>query len=196
MGSGPLTPVRRGREHRGLRRLGLVIVALALAVAGVAAGLVFLGAHDKPGVSQAVSGPGQALPDRGDAHLAAGRRAPANPGTDPPTSGPHVPTPVTSDAATLSDDQILTALEAGNVVFLYGSPTPPSDLPAVAQSVAAGPFTPDLAAAGQAVVLARRAGTRGILALAWRHRMVASSASDPALAQFADAWLGRGAPGH
>jgi hypothetical protein len=59
----------------------------------------------------------------------------------------------------------------------------------------ASPFTPALAAAGQAVILARRPGTIGIDGLAWAHAVSVRYASDPRLAQFAQFWLGRGAPG-
>jgi hypothetical protein len=100
--------------------------------------------------------------------------------------------PVTRDGAELSDDQILHALEAGNVVLVYGTRVPPRALRALAVDVA-GPFAPALVRAGQAVVLARRPGTRGVLALAWTRLLRTPSPDDPQLRAFAEAWLGRGA---
>ena len=52
-----------------------------------------------------------------------------------------------------------------------------------------------LAAAGQAVILARRPGTVGVDGLAWAHAVSVREPGDPGLAQFAQFWLGRGAPG-
>ena len=79
------------------------------------------------------------------------------------------------DRAELSDDQLLQALEVGNVVFMYGAPQPPRGLGAIADGVG-GPFTPALAASGQAVILARRPGTHGVIALAWTHMLRTPSA--------------------
>jgi hypothetical protein len=59
----------------------------------------------------------------------------------------------------------------------------------------APPFTPALAAAGDAVILAPRRGTAGVVALAWAHLLRVRDASDPALREFVGFWLGRGAPG-
>jgi hypothetical protein len=64
----------------------------------------------------------------------------------------------------------------------------------VAENVSGGPFDPALVQAGQSVILARRPGTQGVVALAWRHLLRAPSGSDPELARFAEFWLGRGAP--
>ncbi|MGH2856285.1 MAG: hypothetical protein ACRDMJ_02240, partial [Solirubrobacteraceae bacterium] len=58
----------------------------------------------------------------------------------------------------------------------------------------APPFTPALAAAGGAIVLAYRPGVDGIVALAWTRMLRVSSAQDPALRAFAQFWLGRGDP--
>ena len=62
------------------------------------------------------------------------------------------------------------------------------------QEEVSGPFDPELAAAGQAVILAERPGLEGVQALAWRRRLVASGPDDPKLQEFAEAWLGQGAP--
>ena len=61
------------------------------------------------------------------------------------------------------------------------------------QTKLTGPFDPVLAANGAAVILAYRPGADGVTALAWRRVLRAPSAADPALEQFADYWLGRGA---
>ncbi len=55
-----------------------------------------------------------------------------------------------------------------------------------------GPFDPGLAAAGQAVILARRPGVPGVVALAWRRKLEASGPDDPQLHEFAEAYLGPG----
>jgi hypothetical protein len=84
------------------------------------------------------------------------------------------------------------ALARGDVVFTYGSPAPPAGLRALADDVQGGPTDLALAAAGQAVLLARRPTTTGIVALAWGRRLQARSLTDPALRAFAEFWLGRG----
>ena len=86
----------------------------------------------------------------------------------PPTSGPHVLAPVRSNASVLDVDEILTALAAGDVILMYGGTKPPPGLAALARSSSAGPFTPALAQAGEAVILARLPGIDGVEALAWR----------------------------
>jgi hypothetical protein len=98
-----------------------------------------------------------------------------------------------ADRARLSDDQLLAALATGDVVYMYGTRTPPPGLAALAAQMAP-PFTPALAATGQAVVLARRPATTGVVALAWAHLLRAPDAGDPALRAFTQFWLGRGAP--
>jgi hypothetical protein len=100
---------------------------------------------------------------------------------------------VDGDNQQLSDNQLLEALELGDVVVFYGTRAPPAGLGKLASSLAA-PFTPALAAAGQAVVTARRPGTTGLIALAWAHMLRVARPSDPLLGTFIDYWLGRGAP--
>jgi len=176
---------------RWLERGAIVLASLAVSVGVIAllsGGLA--GGRDDPGIS--VSGgavPGQAFPDQGDRHLAAGDRRPTY-NSDPPTSGAHVPLPVTRNGAAISNDQLLQALSLGDVVFLYSSATPPGGLQAVANQVAPS-FTPTLAADGQTVILARRPNLSTITALAWAHMLRSDSAED--LRTFATHWLGRGA---
>jgi hypothetical protein len=162
----------------------------ALAISGLAAAaclvlITILANRDSSGVSKS-AGPGTLEPDRGSAHVD-GPRTPASAPDDPPTSGPHRPEAVTRDEVPLSDDQLLEALHLGNVVFAYdGSAAALKKI----QDEVSGPFDPELAAAGQAVILARRPGVKGTIALAWRREL---RSDDPAqLREFADAWLGQG----
>jgi hypothetical protein len=158
-----------------------VAAGVLLAVAGLIALVLLFGARDDPEVAGAPEGPGELQPDRGSGHDRA-----AAAGDEWPTSGPHRPELVTRDRRRLSDDQILHALELGNVVILYDAPEPPPALVAVQREVA-GPFDAEVAAAGQAVILARRDGAGAGTALAWRRVMRGGD-----LRAFAEAWLGRG----
>ncbi len=175
-----------------LERLAIIVASLVLSIGLIAALSGFFAGRDQAGVSSAATPVGQQFRDLGDAHLKPGQPHPAY-SSDPPTSGAHVPEPVRRDEAKLNDDQLLQALAAGNVVIMYGGRTPPPGLRAVARSVAA-PFTAPLAAAGQAVILARRPGTAGLIGLAWAHMIRVSRANDPLLREFVDYWLGRGSP--
>ena len=164
-----------GPSHRRLRRIGLALLTLVVALGGFVLILLFFEGRD---TSQTASGgavPGQVVRDQ-----------------------PHAQTPaaIRSDRAGthLSEDQTLHALELGDVVLLYGTPTPPAALRRLQQSVS-GPFDPVLAANGAAVILGYRPGTNGVTALAWRRVLRAPSASDPALQEFANYWLGRGTGG-
>ena len=78
-------------------------------------------------------------PDRGSQRA---RRdappTPASPPAEPPTSGPHRAEPVTRDRTELTDDQILEALQLGNVVIAYDG-EPPG---AAVQEEVAGRSTP------------------------------------------------------
>jgi hypothetical protein len=176
--------------RRSLERLLIVVAALAISIGVIAllsGGL--LAGRDDPGVTAGQSGPGTQYRDQGNLHLRRGELRPVY-DSNPPTSGPHIPEAVLRDGAELSNDQLLQALEVGNVVFMYGARQPPGGLEAIAQAVG-GPFTPALAASGQAVILARRPGTRGVIALAWTHML--HTLSGPDLRGFAQFWLSRGA---
>jgi hypothetical protein len=177
-----------------MRRALAVAAAAAVALAAVLGLLLALNARDDAGVaSDARSGPGALQPDNGHRHLAAGQHAPAGLG-DPPASGPHAPDLVPRDRRPITDDQLIHAAELGDVVLLYDAPRPPAALVRLQQDVA-GPFDPELAAAGQAVVLARRADAGPATAVAWRRVLRTADPADPRLRRFADAWLGQGAPG-
>jgi hypothetical protein len=170
----------------------IAVASLAVAFGAIALLSGFFAGRDQAGVGGAGTLPGVAFADLGHAHLKPGQsRTRYN--SSPPTSGAHVPVPVEGDNRQLSDDQLLEALELGDVVLMYGTPAPPAGLGKLARSLSA-PFTPALAAAGQAVVLARRPGTSGLVALAWAHMLRVGRPDDPLLRTFIDYWLGRGAP--
>jgi hypothetical protein len=176
-----------------LERVIIVLISLVVAIAAIAALSGVFAANDQAGVTGATAGPGLTFADLGHGHLSPGAtRPPYN--SNPPTSGAHVPELVLQDEARLNADQVLQALEVGDVVIFYGGQTPPPGLTNVADSVG-GRFTPALAAAGQAVILARRPGTQGLIAVAWTRLVRVSAPDAPLLRQFAQFWLGRGAPG-
>jgi hypothetical protein len=175
-----------------VRRLLLVGIGALVVIAGVAALMLAFTSRDEPEVSSAAAGPGELQPDLGARHLAPDEHAPDEGLTDPPTSGPHHPDLVTRDRRVLGPDQIIHALELGNVVLFYDSPRPPPELVAVQEEVS-GPFDAEIAAAGQAVILARRPGSGPATAAAWRRLLRTQDPADPALREFAEAWLGRGA---
>jgi hypothetical protein len=161
------------------------VAIIALLSGGLLAG------RDAPGVSGASAGPGIAFADQGDEALRPGQLRPVY-DSEPPTSGPHIPTALPPDGSPLSDDQLLSALAVGDVVIAYPPGRVPPGLAALA-AAAAPPDRPALAASGQAVILAPFYGVTGIVALAWAHMDPVASASDPALRTFVVDWLGRGA---
>jgi hypothetical protein len=180
--------------RRGLAVLAATVVVLA----GMGALLYAFNSRDDAGVgggtarTTAAAGPGELEPDRGNGHLAAGQALPGNL-SDPPTSGAHHPRLPTADRSALSDDQILQALELGDVIVFYDGRAPAAPLRALQRAVS-GPFDAEVAAAGQQVILAPRKGAGPATAVAWRRRLRASDPADPQLRAFAEAWLGIGAP--
>jgi hypothetical protein len=175
-----------------IERTAIGVVSLVLSVGAIALLSGYFAGNDQAGITGSAVGPGTAFKDLGDQLLPPGRLQPAYDST-PPTSGPHVSEPVTRDETGLNDNQLLTALSLGNVVIEYGGRAPPSELRALADLIA-GPFSPSLATEGQAVILARLQGLRGLLGLAWTHMISVRSPGDPILAEFARFWLGKGAP--
>jgi hypothetical protein len=174
-----------------LERAAVILASLALSFGLIALLSGFFQSRDNGQLAGSSGGPGRHFADLGDLTLRAGQLRPAYDST-PPTSGPHVLAIVTRDRQRLSDDQLLTALALGDVVILYGARQPPAALVRLADAVA-GSFTPVLAAAGQAVILARSAGLRGFVGLAWTEMIRVRQASDLLLSRFAAYWLGRGA---
>jgi Protein of unknown function (DUF3105) len=170
--------------------LAIGVASLALSIGLIVLLSGFFANRDQAGVSGTGTGPGQAFADLGHGALRPGQARPAY-NSDPPTSGSHVPEPVTRDDASLSDDQLLQALQVGDVVIFYGTRQPPAGLGQFASSLAP-PFTPALAAVGSSVILAPRPGTTGLLAAAWTHLLHVSGPGD-SLRQFVTFWLGRGA---
>ena len=168
------------------------MTSVVLALAALAGLVALISSRDRSTLTTP-QGPGRLLPDSGDAHLAAGAHDPRY-ATNPPASGAHVVTTVRRDEVRLSNDELLTALEQGDVVLVYRDGAQAPALRSLARTVA-GPFYPAVAAAGQAVVLDHLAtAPKGsVTALAWRHEATAGAASDPALRAFAQFWLGRGA---
>jgi Protein of unknown function (DUF3105) len=187
------TAAPESRLARGLERLAILLASLALSVGLIVLLSGYFAGRDQAGVSGGTSGPGQAFADLGHAALLPGQPRPTY-NSEPPTSGAHVNRAVTRAGAPVNDDQLLSALQMGDVVILYGTRRPPAGLEQFARSVAP-PFTPDLAATGDAVILAPRPGTAGIVAVAWTHLLRVGRASDPLLREFVGFWLGRGAPG-
>jgi hypothetical protein len=159
-----------------LRRLGLVAAGVAIAIVGLVALAIAFNSRDDAPLSGSAQGPGE-LQETGEGEW--------------PTSGEHRRELVTRDRRELTDDQILTALELGNIVILYDGREPGAALTRLQEDVA-GPFDAEVAAAGQAVILARRAGAGPATALAWRRALEADDPADPQLREFAEAWLGQG----
>ena len=161
----------------------------ALAIAGLAAAaclvlINILASRDSSAVDDG-GGPGVEEPDRGAKRLGDNApQTPASPPAQPPTSGNHRAVAITKDQTELSDDQLLEALQLGNVVIAYEGKAP--------TQLQEDPFDPALAAAGQAVILAERPGLDGIQALAWRHRLKLSGPDDPEAQEFIEAYLGQG----
>ena len=181
-----------------LERVAIVVVSFAIAAGIVVLLSGFFSSRDPGGVSGVFAGPGSAFRDLGDAPLRPGEPKPVY-DSNPPTSGPHAPTPIHSDESVLDDNQILTALSAGDVILLYGGSSPPPGLAELARSTSSGPFSPALAQTGQAVILGRLPGIDGILALAWTRMLPITGivrvtvGNDGVLKQFIESWLGRGA---
>ena len=136
-------------------------------------------------------GPASCSPTAARATSTPAQHVPLEGLTDPPTSGAHHERLPTREGR-LSPDEILHALELGDVILFYDATRPPAALRALQRDVS-GPFDAEVAAAGQQVILARRAGRGrgdrgGVAAAAARRR-----SRRPALREFAEAWIGRGA---
>jgi hypothetical protein len=159
-------------EHRRARRAAGVIATAVVALAGGFGLLLFFVARDDAPVKSHTSSTGAAQ----------------DPGRPDPAHGAR-------DLPRAQLARFQRALRAGNVVLVYGTPAPPAPLTRLAASTNGGPVDPALEQAGQALLLVPRPGTRGVVALAYGRVLRVPSASDPELARFADAWLGRGAAG-
>jgi hypothetical protein len=167
---------------RAVRRLLPVLVGTLVVIGGLFALLVLFHGRDDAGLGGGGAGTDQAGP---------GTFEPAGTSRTPPSSGPHERRNVTSERR-VSRDALLTALELGDVVLVHPPGRTPPQLRKLQRDVAGGPFDPELAAAGQMVVVAPWPGVEGVQALAYRRRLRASGPDDPQLRAFAEAWLGKG----
>ena len=123
-----------------MKSLLTVLSAVLVAGVGVFGLLSFFTARDQAGVSgRPAKAPGTLYPDQGHRHIKPGDPRP-KPASSPPTSGPHVPVPIKADRRAISRDQLLHALELGDVVLLY----PGHEPPAISRrsSVSSGPSAP------------------------------------------------------
>jgi hypothetical protein len=152
------------------RLLGWVLIAV-IALAAVAGAVLLLQSRDDAGVEKA-AGPGQRVKDRCPVRSA----------------------PVVHDRRKLSRDQIQTALAKGNVVVLYPV-RPLPELRRLQRDYTGGAFDAEIAAAGQAVILAKtRDFPAGVEARAWGRRLFVQFGQEQKLRDFTEAWLGQGAP--
>jgi len=176
-----------------VRRLLVLVLGAVLVTGGVLVLLLAFSARDDAGVGAGTpAGPGQLQKDLGSRHLEPTQHVPLEGLTDPPTSGAHHDRLPTAEGR-LSPDEILHSLELGDVILFYDGARPPAALRSLQRDVS-GPFDPEVAAAGQQVILARRDGAGAVTATAWRRLLRADDPADPRLREFAEAWIGRGAP--
>ena len=76
---------------------------------------------------------------------------------------------MTRDDATLNDDQLLQALAVGNVVIVYGTRAAAAGADAVRAARSRRRSRRRSRPPATRVILARRPGTTGLVALAWTH---------------------------
>ena len=179
-----------------MRRALAILLGAAVVIGGVAALMLAFAARDDASVQTGppTGGPGELQRDLGARHLPAGEHVPIEGFTDPPTSGAHHEALPARDGGRLDPNEILHALELGNVILFYDPRRPPAPLRALQRDVS-GPFDAEVARAGQQVILARRATGTAVAAAAWRRILRADDPADPALREFAEAWIGRGVGG-
>ncbi len=106
---------------------------------------------------------------------------------DDSTTGGRTGAPAPGVAAPAAGGALL---KGGNVVLAFSDPTFASRLKALAGSLGA-PDTPELRAAGQAVVLRPDPKAGGVIARAYRHTLTVNTPADPRLQDFIERWLGR-----
>ena len=121
-----------------------------------------------------------------------GKSAPAIDPDDLPTSGEHKPAALPVDVTELTGDEWLHALEQGNVILAYGTDPVPPAFERLQQEL--GPYDPELAAAGQSVILASVPGLADPAAVAWGQIEPFDDATEPQVREFIEARLGTGAP--
>jgi hypothetical protein len=160
------------------RRVLAGLAGVLVAVVAVVLFLVVLSGRDAPGVPSRPGGPGGA----------------AGASSDPPAGGSERGARVTRDGGPITRAQLVSELARGNVVVLYAGSRPPASLRRLQLDVSGEAFSAKLADEGQAVILGRYPGVTRTTALAWGRVLRAASPADRGLAQFADFWLGAGAP--
>ena len=167
-----------------MRRLLPVLAGVILVVGGIYLVMTIASGRETGG---GVAGDDQAA---APGELEPAVDGPPPEGGDPPTSGEHARRNLTREGR-VDTDELLTALEQGNVVVAYPpGPRPPALVRL--QDAVSGPFDPELAAAGQMVVLVPWPGIGDVQGLAYRRRLRASGPQDDRLRAFAEAWLGQG----
>jgi hypothetical protein len=82
--------------------------------------------------------------------------------------------------------------QAGNVVVLYSDDASRATLEALAEDIA-GPSSPQVEQAGQAVLVRKSAAADGIVAIAGDRGLRVTDPADPALRAFIEAYLGASA---
>ena len=165
------------------------VVGALVVLAGVGGLLLLFQSRDTGDLTGGDSGPGQLHPDRGATH---GASAPEVSAAELPTSGEHAPAALARDKTDITGDEWLHALELGNVIVAYGSDEPGDALLRLQEDL--GPYDPELAAAGQSVVLAHVGGLAQPTAVAWRRTLEFQDPAAPEVREFVEAWLGTGAP--
>lgn len=110
---------------------------------------------------------------------------------DESTTGGKGTQPAPGTTRTVPGDSLV---ERGNVVLRYGDASLKPKLETLASDLGA-PDSPELRAAGQAVVLRRDATVAGIVAEAFKHTVTVNDPADPQLQAFIERWLGQGASG-
>lgn len=166
-----------------MRRAATLALGALVVLAGVGALLLVFQARDEAEVS-GDDGAGPAV-----VH---GRSAPPVEAAELPTSGEHAPAALPRDATDLTGDEWLHALEQGNVILAYGSDEPGAALERLQREL--GPFDPELAAAGQSVILAHVDELAEPAALAWGRSLPFTDPNAPEVREFIEARLGTGAP--
>src|ERR1700748_3776923 len=96
-------------------------------------------------------------------------------------------------AAAFGDAALARYLRLGNVLVAYADPSQRAALEQLRDALA-GPHSPVLENAGEAVILRRRADVHGIAARAWARMLDVTTPSDPRLSQMIEHELGRGGP--
>jgi hypothetical protein len=110
---------------------------------------------------------------------------------DSSTAGGERTQPDPGVASTVPGDSLL---EQGNVVLRYSDRTFTPALRKLASDLGA-PDSPELRAAGQAVVLRLDPKAGGVIADAFKHTLTVVKPSDPRLQSFIERWLGQVASG-